>query len=153
MDFRIIVDTREKEPFSFACSVLRAKLDAGDYSVEQFEHRVAVERKSLRDFVGTVIHDFERFAAELEKLSAMEAACVVVEADLDQVLRGLQSDALRAVSPHALLGAATYIGLRYRVPIYWCGSRPAAGLFTDGFLRTFVRMTAKQGGLADGSAD
>lgn len=147
MNFRIIVDTREQAEYSFACETIRRKLDAGDYSVDQFEHLVAVERKSLRDFVGTVIYDFDRFARELEKLSAMDAACIVVEADLDQVLRGKQQEALRSVSPHALLGAATYIGLRYRVPVYWCGSRPAAILFTDGFLRSFVRMTAKQGGL------
>ena len=66
--------------------------------------RVAVERKSLADFVHTVIHDFDRFAAELEKLSHMDAACVVVEADLDEVLRGLHADALRRVSPHRSWG-------------------------------------------------
>lgn len=55
MDFRIVIDSREKEPYTFACEVLKAKLDAGDYSVHGFEHQVAVERKSLADFVGTVI--------------------------------------------------------------------------------------------------
>ena len=72
MDFRIVIDSREQEPYTFACEVVKAKLDAGDYSVVGFEQRVAVERKSLRDFVGTVIHDYERFDRELEKLSAME---------------------------------------------------------------------------------
>ncbi len=66
MDFRIVIDSREQEPYTFACEVVKAKLDAGDYSVAGFEQRVAVERKSLRDFVGTVIHDFDRFARELQ---------------------------------------------------------------------------------------
>ncbi len=57
MDFRIVIDSREQQPYTFACEVVKAKLDAGDYSVVGFEQRVAVERKSLRDFVGTVIHD------------------------------------------------------------------------------------------------
>ena len=86
MAFRIIIDTREQAEYSFACQVVHRKLDAGDYSVEGFESRVAVERKSLPDFVHTVIHDFDRFAAELEKLSQMDAACIVVEADLDAVV-------------------------------------------------------------------
>ena len=46
----------------------RGKLDAGDYSVDGYENVVAVERKSLADFVHTVIHDFDRFAVELAKL-------------------------------------------------------------------------------------
>jgi len=144
MAFRIIIDTREKAEYSFACPVVHQKLDAGDYSVEGFAHRVAVERKSLPDFVHTVIHDFDRFAAELEKLSKMDAACVVVEADLDEVLRGLQADALRSVSPHSVLGATVHIALRWHVPIYWCGSRQAACAFTDAFLRTFVRLAVQQ---------
>lgn len=144
MAFRIIVDTREKAAYSFACPVVHQKLDAGDYSVEGFEHRVAVERKSLADFVHTVIHDFNRFAAELEKLSGMDAACIVVEANLDEVLRGLQADVLRGASPHSILGAGLHIDLRWRVPIYWCGSRQAACAFTDAFLRTFVRLAVQQ---------
>jgi len=144
MAFRIIIDTREQAEYSFACQVVHRKLDAGDYSVEGFESRVAVERKSLPDFVHTVIHDFDRFAAELEKLSQMDAACIVVEADLDAVLRGLQADALRSVSPASLLGAALHISLRWHVPIYWCGSRQAACAFTDAFLRTFVRVAVQR---------
>ena len=144
MAFRIIIDTREQAEYSFACPAVHQKLDAGDYSVEGFAHRVAVERKSLPDFVHTVIHDFDRFAAELEKLSKMDAACVVVEADLDEVLRGLQADALRSVSPHSVLGATVHIALRWHVPIYWCGSRQAACAFTDAFLRTFVRLAVQQ---------
>ena len=144
MAFRIIIDTREQAEYSFACPVVHQKLDAGDYSVEGFETRVAVERKSLSDFVHTVIHDFQRFAVELDKLSQMDAACVVVEADLDEVLRGLHADSLRSVSPASLLGAATHISLRYRVPVHWCGSRQAACAFTDSFLRTFVRVAVQR---------
>lgn len=139
MDFRIVIDTREQEPYGFTCAVNNRKLDAGDYSVDGFEDQVAVERKSLSDFVHTVIHDFQRFAAELQKLASMRAACIVVEANLDDVMRGLASDKLRSVSPRAVLGAALHIAVRYRIPIYWCGSRQTACAFTDGFLRTFVR--------------
>ena len=142
MDFRIVIDTREKAEYGFPCATVRKKLDAGDYSVERFEHLVAVERKSLADFVHTVIHALPRFAAELEKLARMPAACIVVEADLDHVLRGRATEALRSVAPGAVLGAALMITLRYRVPVFWCGSRQAACAFTEGFLRTFVRHQA-----------
>jgi DNA excision repair protein ERCC-4 len=139
MDFRIIVDTREQAAYSFLCQTIRKKLDAGDYSVEGFEHLVAVERKSLADFVHTVIHEFPRFAVELESLARMSAACVVVEANLDDVLRGRATESLRSVAPTAVLGAAMTITLRYRIPVFWCGSRQAACAFTEAFLRSFVR--------------
>jgi ERCC4-type nuclease len=150
MDFRIVVDTREQEPYSFACSVVRAPLRAGDYSVEGSEDRVAVERKSLPDFLYTVIHDFNRFAAELKKLARMEAACIVVEADLDQVLRQRYGPVLRTVTPQAVLGAAVHISLRWGVPVHWCGSRQAACAFTDVYLRAFARLSDGCGGEAHG---
>jgi DNA excision repair protein ERCC-4 len=149
MDFQIVIDSREQQPYSFACPSVRAKLDAGDYSVSGFEHRVAVERKSLPDFVHTVIHDATRFAAELQKLAGMDAASVVVEANLDDVLRGRHEDVLRSVAPLAILGAALHIALHWGVPVYWCGSRQAACAFTDAYLRMFVRTQAAQGGALD----
>ncbi|MEX2670901.1 MAG: ERCC4 domain-containing protein [Phycisphaeraceae bacterium] len=139
MDFEIVIDTREQQPYTFSCSTQRRKLEAGDYSVAGGEHCIAVERKSLSDFVHTVIHDADRFRAELEKLSRLTLACIVVEADLDAVLRGLRQADLRLVTPNAVLGAALHIAVRYQVPVYWCGSRQAACAFTDGFLRMAVR--------------
>ena len=148
MDFRIVIDTREQVPYSFPCAVLSRKLDAGDYSVEGCERRVAVERKSLSDFAHTVLHDFERFAAELDKLALMEAACIVVEADLDAVLRGKHAHSLRAVSPQALLGFAVHLESRWKVPVHWCGSRQAAIAFTETYLRAFIRRITQAGDVA-----
>jgi len=141
--FRIIVDSREQEPWGFTCPAVTRKLDAGDYSVEGLEDQVAVERKSLADFVRTVIHERRRFARELEKLAGYRAACVVIEADLDKVLRRKHPEELRSVSAGAVLGAALWITLRYGVPVFWCGSRQAAKAFTEGYLRTFVRTNCK----------
>jgi DNA excision repair protein ERCC-4 len=146
MDFRIVIDTREQEPYHFDCATERRKLEAGDYSVAQLEDAVAVERKSLKDFVSTVIHDSGRFAAELQRLLHLEAACVVVEADLDHVLRGLASADCRGASPESVLGIAAHISLRYGVPVFWCGSRQAARAFTEAYLRMFVRLRAQGGG-------
>ncbi|MCC5829276.1 MAG: ERCC4 domain-containing protein [Phycisphaeraceae bacterium] len=142
MDFTIVIDTREQHPYTFGCATQRHKLEAGDYSVLGKENRIAVERKSLADFVHTVIHDAPRFRTELEKLAALEFACVAVEADLDDVLRGLRQGDLRLVTPTAVLGASLHIAVHHHVPVYWCGSRQAACAFTEGFLRMAVREEA-----------
>lgn len=141
-DFRIIIDSREQEPWSFTCATVRRALPAGDYSVDGLEGAVAVERKSLADFTRTVLHEFPRFAAELDQLAQLPHACIVVEADLDHVLRGQAADVLRGASPESLLGAAVHIQARFHVPVLWCGSRQAACAFTDAYLRMVARETA-----------
>ncbi len=150
MDFRIVIDTREQEPWSFDCGTVRKKLDAGDYSVDGREDFVAVERKSLPDFVHTVIHDLDRFSAELTRLAQLPHACIVVEADLDNVLRGQATEALRGASPASVLGATVHIAVHNGVPVFWCGSRQAALAFTDAYLRMVVREQAARRGEAEG---
>lgn len=140
--FRIVIDTREQNPWCFACGTVRRALPAGDYSVEGLESLVAVERKSLADFTRTVLHEFRRFAAELDRLATMPLACIVVEADLDRVLRGHADEILRGASPESVLGAAVHIQTRYGVPVQWCGSRQAACAFTGAYLRMAARETA-----------
>ncbi|MFZ5928792.1 MAG: ERCC4 domain-containing protein, partial [Acidobacteriota bacterium] len=85
----IVIDSREQEPFSFdprLTGAVRRALKAGDYSIAGLEDQVAVERKTLDDFVSTVIHRRRRFREELRKLSHYRAACVVVEAGFLDVL-------------------------------------------------------------------
>jgi len=139
MDFTIVIDTREQRPYTFECATVRRKLDAGDYAVLGREGQIVVERKSLPDFVSTVVHGMDRFRVELEALSRSARACIVVEADLYAVLRGLRERDLRGVHPFAVLGDALWIETRFGVPVHFCGSRQAARSFTEGYLRMAVR--------------
>jgi ERCC4-type nuclease len=130
----VIVDTREQEPYSFdprLVAVQRRALPAGDYSVAGFDGLVAVERKSLDDFVSTVIHSRERFHRELRKLAEYRAACVVVEAGVIDVLqRRYRGEA----HPSAVLGSALSIILDFRIPVFFCSSRQAACHFVQAYL-------------------
>ncbi|HWR49699.1 MAG TPA: ERCC4 domain-containing protein [Bryobacteraceae bacterium] len=131
---RIIVDTRENEPYAFdprVVAAVRRALPAGDYSVEGLETELAVERKSVDDFVGTVIHARERFARELEKLTQYRAACVVVEAGLADLLHGRYRG---RAHPNAVLGSALSIILDYGVPVFFCSDRQAACTFVEAYL-------------------
>lgn len=130
----IVIDTREGEPYSFdprLAGAVRRALAAGDYSLAGLEDQVAVERKTLDDFVSTVIHRRRRFRQELRKLSRYRAACVVVEADLLDVLgKRYRSEA----RPEAVVGSTLSILLDYGVPVAFCGNRQAACHFTQAFL-------------------
>jgi ERCC4-type nuclease len=130
----ILTDTREQEPYSFDPQLAgsqRIALPAGDYSVVGLEGVVAVERKSLDDFVSTVIHSRERFYRELRKLAEYRAACVVVEAGVVDVL---QRRYRGAAHPSAVLGSALSITLDFRIPVFFCSSRQAACHFVQAYL-------------------
>lgn len=130
----IVIDTREQEGYSFdprLAATVRRALPAGDYSVMGLENIVAVERKSLDDFVSTVIHSRTRFRKELRKLAEYRAACVVVEAGLLEVLlHRYRGDA----HPNAVVGSALSIILDFRVPVFFCSNRQAACQFVQTYL-------------------
>ena len=130
----IIIDTREQEGYSFdprLAATVRRALPVGDYSVAGLENTVAVERKSLDDFVSTVIHSRERFRNELRKLAGYRAACVVVEGGvLDVLLHRYRGDA----HPNAVVGSSLSIILDFRIPVFFCSNRQAACQFVQAYL-------------------
>lgn len=132
----IVVDTREKTPWTFEAqsfvTTTRAKLDAGDYSLAGFEHRVAVERKSLDDWVNTVLRDRARFYRELERLRAYELRWVVIEATVEDIYRNRSRS---SVSPASVLGFVGEVTASQRVPVILGGSRPAAQEYAAWLLR------------------
>lgn len=130
----LITDTREQDEYCFdsrLVAVQRRALPAGDYSVAGLEDVVAVERKTLDDFVSTVIHQRARFGRELSKLAGYRAACVVVEAGLPEMLQGRYQG---GAHPNAVLGSALSIILDYRIPVFFCSSRQAACQFVQAYL-------------------
>ncbi len=138
----IVVDTREQLPLSFsseAVTTVRRALKAGDYSVEGYETSVAVERKTLEDFVSSVIRRRRRFHKELARLAGYDYACVVVEADLSAIPNGWYRG---GVHPNAVFGAILAIIVDCGVPVYFCSDRQIACRFIEGFLVRAHRKVA-----------
>ncbi len=138
MEPAVVVDTREKEPYVFQneLQVIRRALPAGDYSLAGFETRIAVERKTLDDFVSTVIRGRKRFFKELRLLSDYDTSCVVVEANLRDILTGTYRS---GAHPNAVLGTLLSIVIDFRIPVFFCSDRQAACLFVEGYLLRYYR--------------
>jgi len=136
---RVIVDTREQTPWTFegqGIETVRAKLDAGDYSVPGLEHRVAIERKSLDDWTGTVIRDRARFYRELELLRAFDFRCVIVEAGVREIMAGRYRSKAK---PASVLAFVSEVTVGQSVPVYLAGSRAEAQVLAGSLLRTAAR--------------
>jgi ERCC4-type nuclease len=140
---RIIIDSREQEGFAFdplKVDVERRALPAGDYSLAGFEQRVAVERKSLQDFVSTVIRGRKRFTVELERLRSYERACIVLEGSLADIFgRRYRGGA----DPASVYGALLWVLVDLGIPVIPCGDRQVACRLTQDFLLRFHRMATE----------
>lgn len=91
----VLHDQREKLPYAFRglvsdkadgghpwlVDVRPVFLETGDYTLDGYADRVAVERKSLEDLFCTLGQHRDRFEHELHRLNLMQWACVMVEAD------------------------------------------------------------------------
>ena len=140
----VITDTRERQPYGFdpgRVTTVRRALRSGDYSLEGFEERVAVERKTLDDFAQSLIRARERFLAEMRRLESFDAACVVVEGSLRDLMEG---KAATGAHPSSLLGAALSLIVDHGIPVFFCSDRQAACRFVEGYLlRVHRKMTGQ----------
>jgi ERCC4-type nuclease len=130
-----VVDTREQRAYTFQESrvggVVQAALPAGDYSVQGFETQIAIERKSLSDYISTVIHAHGRFARELALLKTYPRAWIVVEGSLDDILQDRYDS---RASPQSLLAITASLMTQYHIPVLFAGDRPSARALVEELL-------------------
>ena len=126
---RILIDSREQLPFSFAAYDVAPEvvgLPCGDYSLPGFEDRAAIERKNLEDLVGCLRGDNRiRFEKELSKSRHYELFAVVVEAPLSAVSQGRYRSEMKA---EAALQSIITFQVRYRVSFIWCRQPSRGGI-------------------------
>lgn len=183
--FVILVDKAEKRPFDFRGITARSFIDLdqreyiprterrylgigmGDYSLDGFQGRVAIERKSLEDFQGTLlgwprdatrenaalewharnqVNRRARFKRELAKLSRMETAAVVVEAPLGECLRLAPCWGKRSSVENAKYLAATYLSWSndFRIPWHFCDGPEMAAVVALRILEKFWAKHKKE---------
>ena len=142
----ILVDAREQRPFNFEherydVQIQPWTLTVGDYSLRGLEDKVAVERKSLPDLVQCLGRERERFERELQRGAALDAFAVVVEGSWSDLANG---NFRSQFNPHAACQSVLAFMSRYRLPVLFAGSRPAAEYVTWGFLRQYLEGARKR---------
>lgn len=148
--FLVLIDQREKLPYSFdslptkkshggrlVVPVETCYLPTGDYTIQGFEDRFALERKSLEDLYVTIGQHRDRFEAELQRLDAMDFAAVIIEADLRDVWRPASADPCwrSKLNPRAVESSIVAWSIRYPRVHWW----PVGGR-REGEARAFEAM-------------
>ena len=138
----ILIDTREQTPFTLAGYTTRiATLKTGDYSLDGYEDKVAVERKSKEDAYGCVGAGRKRFTDCLERLSQLDRAAIVIERSIE--------DFDQCPPPRTRIDSAMAIGsyiswsCKYRIPVFWCHNKLYAERITVRFLAAYIKHVAR----------
>lgn len=144
---KIVCDSREQAPFFFDgeqfenVEVQEGGLSTGDYSLVGLESRVAVERKSLPDFIGSISSGRQRFECELVRARGLDAFMVVVEAPFSDVVAGNYRSRMQ---PKAATQTIFSFMSRYRTTFHFAQSRAWAEYATYHFLRHYARQVEKE---------
>lgn len=133
-NFKFVVDTREQKPYRFQENDVRKKLDTGDYSIEGLEDKITVERKSLDDFVNSVIPNrgWKRFQKELRRMQELERSCIVVEGNWHDICDG---EYISNLHPNSLQGFIIRILVDYGIPIFFVSGHAGGKIFTEKWLQ------------------
>lgn len=176
--FRILIDSREQHPFSFdgvpmdrseMTASQRRAFDAGDfsglvpvetafrslgnsagdYSIEGYEGRCNLERKSMDDCHGTVLgwgKRRERFQRELANLAEMEASAVIVECSLGDLLANAPEHGVKTAAENRKMLSRQIIAWQqeYRVPWIFCDSRAMAEIIAYRWMARFWKQQQRR---------
>lgn len=139
--YRLIVDTREQKPYNFKNEeVVTQKIDTGDYSIEilgeDYSKEIAIERKSINDFIGVVTQGRERFLRELERSMEIPHFYVMIEADWKQIEMGNYYSKINANSViESILGWS----IKYGAHFIMAGNRTRGERLTKKILLHFLK--------------
>lgn len=138
LPFTIIIDNREKTPYSFSgfktdanqsnkeliVPIKRAYLPTGDYSIEGLEDVVTIERKTKADLFSTLGGNLERFRREIIRMTSYAYAAVVIESTWESIIN--EPPAYSRFPVKSVFRAACRWTVRYQVPMLAIDNRRIA---------------------------
>jgi DNA excision repair protein ERCC-4 len=138
----LIQDSREQHGFGpmFTAPYVVEGLPVGDYSIAGLQDRVAIERKSLTDLVGSLTYGRERFERELSRARSYQFFAVVIEGSAQAILRGEYGPS--RANPVAVWESIAAFTARYCTFLF-LGDRRTAAAWTESVLLKFAREHVK----------
>ena len=141
MDYKIVVDTREQKPYKFDNSIT-GKLDVGDYSIEGLEDIVAIERKTLDDWVSSITKNRKQMEEKVKyaRLKLFYYA-IVIESDMTKMW---QKRRYSKVPPAAYINTALKWSVKYNLPIFFSSNASQGKYITKTLLDGFHNYWFKE---------
>ena len=143
----ILIDSREQKPYGFpGYETSREKLNTGDYSLDGLEDRVALERKSLPDYLGSIMKGRTRFFKEVKRLAELEHSAIIIEANFEDIINESYPRS-ETIPRNAIIGTTQCIEVDYGVPVHWVSDRQCAQEWATWWLERVWFAIASQNSL------
>jgi DNA excision repair protein ERCC-4 len=144
---RIAIDTREQLRYMFdGYESYRTTLATGDYSLEGFEDRLAVERKNHADAWSMLTGERKRFERCLERMARLDRAAIVIEASMAEFC--VPPPQVKRVNAATAMGSYISWSTKYRIPVYFAENRQWGERVTLRVLAAYYKHCA-DGGAVD----
>jgi DNA excision repair protein ERCC-4 len=153
--FYVVVDNQEQLPYRFTGieqgnpsrllvvrTITDRHLPTGDYSIQGFEDKICIERKSFSDWVGSIGGEHEREKRKAERMSSFEYAAYVIEADWETMVRKWPASSQNG--PQVALGTIAGWSVNFGVHFFLLPSRRDSELWTFKLLAMFYRRKIRQ---------
>ena len=136
-----LVDSRENLPYAFSGPTEVTGLAVGDYSVKGLENCITLERKTADDLIGSLTKGRDRFERELFKLKSYDYAALIIETSLADIINGnYYSD----MNPKSVIQSLVAFSIRFRLPVWFAGSRAWGQRLTESLLCKYAAETEKR---------
>lgn len=130
-EMNIIIDTREKKPWTFAkgsAETTFRKLDTGDYAIDGLEDVLCIERKQSASEIANNITD-SRFERELKRMSEFKYKYLILEFDLRHIddfpegsgIPKHLKNKVRVKGPF-IIKRLTELSLKYDIHVLYCSN-------------------------------
>ena len=149
----IACDSREPWPHPWeqhlppGWSFVREGLETGDFAVARLPEGVVIERKTASDLAGCIGSSRERFERELRRGRYCGRFIVIVEADLDAVIR-----AAAGIHRNAVIGTVAAWSVRFCPFIFAGGTATAAAIAFRALAAQVRDINRQHEALAEASA-
>jgi ERCC4-type nuclease len=149
--FTIIVDTREQLPWEFGFHITaKKKLDTGDYSIEGFEHLLAIERKKSASEIANNITE-SRFKDVLDRLGRIPHSFILMEFDIEDIYNfPVGSDVPKKlwdklkISGNYIMKDLVEAQLNHNIHILYCGCAETAERVAVGIMKRIYEKYGKE---------
>jgi len=137
-EYIIVVDTREQLPL-WKKDVISKKLDVGDYSIEGYENKIAVERKSLSDLFGTLGGGHKRFKAELERAKSYDYFAIVIEGSFTNIMKKEYPGSYHSkMEGYVILKILFTLHIKYGINIFMANNRVECKQYIKHIFNSFI---------------
>lgn len=116
----VVIDSQEHMGYKFErftnwfSGTVRKRLAVGDYTLQDMEEEVIVERKTVPDLVSSIIQDRKDFIKKCERLSKFRKRCLVIEGSLSSIKTPYEDS---QAHPNAVLGSLLAAQERWDIPV------------------------------------